>query len=196
MSSWPVDTVAAVRVSRSSMFFESWTGLTRTIVVGGLAYASLVLMLRISGKRTLAKMNSFDLAVTVALGSTLASMLLNKQVPLVEGLLAFALLIVLQFIITWLSVRADVVRRIVRSEPRLLFYRGEFLGSAMRTQRITKPEVMQEIRSRGVHAIGEAEGVVIETNGTLSVICRGEAGDRSSLAGLVPSVAANPSQAG
>ncbi len=49
------------------MFFDSWAGLLRVLVVGPLAYAALVLLLRVTGKRTLSKMNAFDLIVTVAL---------------------------------------------------------------------------------------------------------------------------------
>ncbi len=44
------------------MFFDSWAGLLRVLVVGPLAYAALVLLLRVTGKRTLSKMNAFDLA--------------------------------------------------------------------------------------------------------------------------------------
>lgn len=87
------------------MFFDSWQGLGRVVVVGILAYAALVFFLRVSGKRTLTKMNAFDLVVTVALGSTLATVLLSKDVALAEGLIAFAVLIALQFAVTWLSVR-------------------------------------------------------------------------------------------
>ena len=85
-------------------FFDTWLALGRTAVVGVLAYLALVFLLRISGKRTLSKMNAFDLVVTVALGSTLATVLLSKNVALANGVLAFALLIGLQFAITWLSV--------------------------------------------------------------------------------------------
>ena len=55
------------------MFFDSWTGLLRVLVVGGCAYSALILFLRLSGKRTLAKLNAFDLVVTVALGSIIVS---------------------------------------------------------------------------------------------------------------------------
>ena len=152
------------------MFFESWTGLARTIFVGVLAYSSLVLMLRISGKRTLAKMNSFDLIVTVALGSSLATVLLSKRVPLAEGLTAFALLILLQLGVTWLSVRSRVVRGLVRSEPRLVFYRGTYLEGAMRSERLTESEVTQAIRSAGVLSLNDVEAVVMETDGTMAIV--------------------------
>ncbi|HBM44306.1 MAG TPA: DUF421 domain-containing protein, partial [Halomonas sp.] len=58
------------------VFFSGWESLARTLVVGLLAYTVLIVFLRISGNRTLSKMNAFDLIVTVALGSTLATVLL------------------------------------------------------------------------------------------------------------------------
>src|SRR5690554_5806016 len=90
----------------STNFFEDWSGLIRVIVVGTLAYATLVISLRVSGKRTLSKMNAFDLVVTVALGSTLATVILSKDVALAEGIAAFVLLIGLQYIVTWSSIRS------------------------------------------------------------------------------------------
>ena len=60
------------------MFFDGWSGILRMLAVGVPAYAALVLLLRIGGKRTLAKLNAFDPAVTVALGSTLASALCRR----------------------------------------------------------------------------------------------------------------------
>jgi uncharacterized membrane protein YcaP (DUF421 family) len=75
------------------MLFGGWQPLLRTLVVGALAYLVLVSLLRLSGKRTLAKMNAFDFVVTVALGSTLATILLSKSVTLAQGSLALALLI-------------------------------------------------------------------------------------------------------
>lgn len=87
-------------------FFSSWTSITRVLLVGVAAYAGLLLLLRVSGKRTLTRMNAFDLVVTVALGSTLATVLLTKSVALADGLVASTLLIFLQYGLTWLSVRS------------------------------------------------------------------------------------------
>jgi len=64
------------------VFLSDWENIGRTLVLGTLAYLGLVVILRISGKRTLAKMNAFDLIVTIALGSTLSSILLSKGVSL------------------------------------------------------------------------------------------------------------------
>ena len=67
------------------MFFDTWYEILRIGVVGTLAYAGLVLFLRTTGKRTLSKMNAFDLVVTVAFGSTFASAILSSDVSLVEA---------------------------------------------------------------------------------------------------------------
>jgi uncharacterized membrane protein YcaP (DUF421 family) len=166
------------------IFFSSWESLARTLVVGVLAYAVLVLFLRISGNRTLSKMNAFDLIVTVALGSTLATVLLSKDVALAEGALALGLLISLQFIITWLSVRVSWVKRLVTGEPILLLYDGELLQASLRKARVTQNEVRSAVRSSGLLRLEAAQAVVLETDGSLSVVKRGEGKSESSLAGV------------
>jgi uncharacterized membrane protein YcaP (DUF421 family) len=154
------------------MFFDSWAGLGRVLLVGPLAYVALIVILRISGKRTLTKLNAFDLVVTVALGSTLATVLLSKSVALAEGVLAMALLVFFQFMITWLSVRSRGFRDLVKSEPTLIMHQGEFLDRAMRAQRIARDDVMAALRSDGVMDASQAMAVVLETNGTIAVIKR------------------------
>ena len=152
------------------MFFNGWDSLIRILAVGVPAYVALIVFLRISGKRTLSKMNAFDLVVTVALGSTLATVLLSKEVALTEGMLAFALLIGLQFAVTWSSVRARWVRRLATGEPLMLLYCDEFLPAALIQARVTEDEVRAAVRSSGLDSLGEVRAVVLETDGSFSVI--------------------------
>lgn len=95
--------------------FRDATALVRIAVVSCAAYASLVLILRISGKRTLSKLNAFDLVVTVALGSSLSNVILSQDTPLVNGIFAFCMLIGLQFVATWASVRSRTVSRALKA---------------------------------------------------------------------------------
>lgn len=152
------------------MFFNSWDALLRVLIVGALAYAALVLILRISGKRTLSKMNAFDFVVTVALGSTLASTILSKDTSLAEGVAALALLIGLQYIITWLSVRTSWFERLVKATPTLIYYQGHFLDEPMKRQRVTTAEVRSAIRKASMAQMDEVEAVVLETDGTFTVL--------------------------
>lgn len=166
------------------VFFNGWSNLLRILIVGLLAYVSLVLFLRLSGNRTLSKMNAFDLIVTVALGSTLATVLLSKDVALAEGAVALALLISLQFIITWTSVRYRWVRRLVTGEPLMLLYRGEFLVAPLRRARVTRDEIRSAIRSSGIGDVTSVEAVVLETDGSLSVVKRPSESGKTSLEGV------------
>ncbi len=165
-------------------FFTEWNTLARTLVIGVLAYAALIILLRVSGKRTLSKMNAFDLVVTVALGSTLATVLLNREVALAEGVLAFAMLIGLQFIVTWSSVRQRWVRQVVTGEPRMLLYRGKYLSDALVEARVTTDEIRAAVRSSGLPSLEDAETVVLETDGSFSVVRRSGKNDASSLEGV------------
>lgn len=164
------------------MFFDTWQGLARVGVVGSLAYLGLVFLLRVSGKRTLSKMNAFDFVVTVALGSTLATVLLSKDVALAEGIAAFALLVGAQYLITYLSVRSSTLKRLVKSEPSLLFYDGGFLADAMKRERVTHEEVLAAVRQQGTPSLEQIGAVVLETDGTFSILSAPAAdGERSTL---------------
>ena len=152
------------------MFFDNIPGLLRVVVISATAYAALVLFLRIAGKRSLAKLNAFDLVVTVALGSTLATVLLSRDVALAEGLLALVMLLCLQWLVTRLSVAWPPFKRAVRSEPRVLCREGAMLEAALEAERLTRDEVVSAIRNHGIGRLDEVEAVVLETDGSLSVI--------------------------
>lgn len=150
--------------------FDGWAGIGRTVVAGVLGYLALVALLRVSGKRTLSKMNAFDLVVTVALGSTLATIVLSNDVAVAEGVAAYTVLIAMQFVIAWLSVRFPAISRLVKSEPRLLVYQGRLLEAAMRRERVVEAEVLAALRQQGVASLATAAAVVLETDGRFTVI--------------------------
>lgn len=164
------------------MFFDDWFGLIRILIVGVLAYAAIIFWLRVSGKRTLSKWNAFDFIVTIALGSTLATVIMSKDVAFFEGVFALGLLVGLQFIITFLAVRFDWLKKLVNSEPALLFDKGEFLRDRLRGERVTESEIRMAIRAEGVAAVEEIEAVVLETDGSFSVIKKSANDTRTALA--------------
>lgn len=156
----------------TGLLFDGFAPLIRVLIQGTFGYFALVLILRVSGKRTLAKMNAFDLVVTVALGSALATILLSKDVALASGITALALLAALQYAVTWTSVRLPWVRRVIRSEPRLLAIGGVILPSAVRAERVTEEEIEAAVRSAGRESLDQVHAVVLETDGSFSVLER------------------------
>ena len=174
------------------MFFDGWGDLLRIVVVGSAAYLSLILLLRATGKRTLSKMNAFDFVVTVALGSTLASALLSSEVSLSEGVAAFALLCGLQYAVTWLSVRSAAFQAAIKAEPTLLFYRGGYLDAQLKAERLTHEEVLAALRSQGVGDLADVEAVVLETDGSISVVRAGGERDPGALRTVHPRPGKSP----
>ncbi len=168
------------------MWFDSWTDVVRTVVLGAASYVTLIVVLRLSGKRTLSQLNAFDFVVTVALGSTLATILLSRDVAWAEGAAALVLLAALQFVLAWSTTRWHRLRGLITASPQVLLHDGAIDAGALRSSRLTDAEVRQAVRSAGVGDLGDVAVVVLETNGTLSVIPRSRLGNGSAIPFLVP----------
>ncbi|MFA7037098.1 MAG: YetF domain-containing protein, partial [Methanosarcina sp.] len=154
-------------------------------VLGIAGYIALIFFLRVSGKRTLSKLNAFDFVITVALGSTFGSFILSKDISLSEGLTGLAVLIWLQHMISWLTVRSDFIKGVVRGEPTLVYYNGEYLKDAMKRSRVVESEIEQSVRNEGHANLEDVGAVILETDGSFSIIGRSEKeGKELNIAGL------------
>lgn len=152
------------------MLFDGWGGLARVFGSTVLGYVGLLVFLRVSGKRTLSKLNAFDFVVTIALGSTLSSVAISRNTPVAEGLLGMAMLILLQYAVAWIQIRFPHFQAVVKSKPSLLLYRGKYQFEAMRSERVTEEEVKAAIRDSGGKDVEGTFAVVLETDGTLATI--------------------------
>lgn len=150
--------------------FGGWDPIVRVLVVGPLAYGAMVFLLRISGKRTLSKMNAFDFVITIALGSVLGATLTDSSLALSTGVAVMAFLILAQLVITALSVRIDWVEKVVKADPSLVVLHGRLLEDAMRRHRVTEAEISAAVRASGKATIADVEAVVLETDGSFTVI--------------------------
>ena len=168
----------------SKLFFDNWDTILRTVIAAVIAYSALVALLRISGKRTLAQLNAFDWVVSVAFGSTLATIMLNADVALAEGLVALTMLILLQWIVARLSIAWPQFKNITRSEARLLLENGDFLKDVMHRERVTESEIEEAVRNQGFGSLALVAAVVLETDGSFSVISHDNVGDGSALRSL------------
>ncbi len=153
-------------------WFSNWQDVARVFAVGSAAYLTIVLLLRSSGKRTLTQLNAFDFIVTVALGSILGSVILNESVSFTEGVTALLVLLGWQYLLSWLSSRIGWVQKLLASEPRLLLHDGQLLPKALRAERITEEQLLQAGRMKGAERLGDVASMVMETNGTISVLMK------------------------
>jgi uncharacterized membrane protein YcaP (DUF421 family) len=156
----------------STAFFEDWSLLARSSILALVGYLALVALIRIARKRTLSKMNVFDFVFVVALGSTLASTIMNHDVSLAEGLAALGSLILVQVVLSWVITKSDTLERLINGDPVLLFVRGRFLRDTMKRERVTEEEIKSAVREQGLESLEDVEALVLETDGSFSVVER------------------------
>lgn len=143
----------------------------QNIAIGALFfYFLIVVLVRILGKRTTSQMNNFDWIINIAVGSLAASGILLSNVAILDATAAILVLATLQWGTTWLVVRSKLVTKLVKAEPTLLTHKGEYLEDAMRRTRVTEEEICSALRNQGITDPAGANWVVLETDGTLSVI--------------------------
>lgn len=169
----------------SKHLFSSWSALGRTALFAAIGYLTLLLLLRIAGKRALATMNIFDFILSVAIGETLTDAILAPNLDLASGMTAAVVLIGLQLTIARLTTRSSRLEALVNGVPVLLFHRGEFLHGVMGRERITEEEVRAAVRTEGVARLEDVDAVVLETDGGFSVLHGATQGHPSSLDDVV-----------
>lgn len=153
-----------------TFLWNGWEAIIRILVVGTLCYIALVVILKLSRKRTLASLTAFDFVVTVAIGAVFGRLLTAKDVSISEAVTAFILLAFLQLLFSWLQMRFKTFRKMFTSRPILLYYRGEFQEKAMKKERVEKSELIGEARKKGYGNFEEIELIILENDASFSII--------------------------
>lgn len=131
----------------------------------------VVLLARILGLRSFAKMSAFDFVATVATGSLLASAATSTDTAgFVRAIAAMTALFAAQWVIAWARQRSDAVRHLVDNQPRVLMRDGEFDKQALGETRVTKSDVIAKLREADVDTKQEVDAVVLEATGEFSVL--------------------------
>ncbi|WP_343344621.1 YetF domain-containing protein [Sphingomicrobium sp. XHP0239] len=176
-------------MSSQSAFWFAEPGRNLEVVAGGvLLFAFAVILGRLLGKRSMAQMNNFDWLIAVASGSILASGVLAKDIALASAALAMATLGACQWIVTkFFAQHPDQVDQL-KADPKLLLHKGIFLERAMQDARVSKDEIFSRLRAEGMVDPAQAQWVIMEPDGALTVIARRkgmEIGSLPSLRGVV-----------
>ncbi len=154
------------------LFFDSIEKLGRIALTAVMVYILIVLLTKISGKRSTSQLNNFDWIMTVMIGSLGASTILLKNIPFIEGGMSIVVLYVVQFLVTKYASISPAFSSLIISEPRIVFYQGQFLPEAMRAERLTRQELECAMRSEGVKSLNDIEAIVFESDAKLTIITK------------------------
>ncbi|MEP6261024.1 MAG: YetF domain-containing protein [Gillisia sp.] len=132
-------------------------------------YVAVILFTRIAGKRSFSKMSSFDFAMTVAVGSILASTILNSSVSLMEGVVGLAAVYVLQISVAYLR-RFSFFHQLIDNTPLLLMDGPRILEGNLKKARVSKSDLRAKLREANIIHLSQVRAVVFETTGDISVL--------------------------
>lgn len=136
-------------------------------------YLAVIVFTRLFGKRSFSKMSSFDFAMTVAVGSIIATTILSASVSLLEGVVGLAATYVLQMSAAFLR-RFDVMKSAIDNSPLLLMDGETILEDNLRKAKVSKGDLRSKLREANVIHRSQVKAVVFETTGDVSVLHTGD----------------------
>ncbi|MCP9237449.1 DUF421 domain-containing protein [Lewinella sp. JB7] len=154
----------------------SWPLLLETVASVFFIFTAIVILVRISGLRTFAKMSSFDFASTIAIGSILASVVMSSETSLVKGVVALGTIMLFQQIFAGLKIRWDTFQQISENSPTLLMDGTTFLQDNMKKTGVSRSDIIAKLREANVIRLAQVKAVVLETTGDISVLHQEEGG--------------------
>lgn len=151
-------------------FTTSWEAAVEAVLCAMGIYLAVIGYTRVAGLRSFSKMSSFDFAMTVAVGSVVASTTLSRDVSLLLGVVALGALYAVQELIAHLRVWHPSASDVIDNRPVLLMRNGEMFPQAMRAAEITRADLLAKLREANVLRLEQARAVVLETTGDISVL--------------------------
>lgn len=133
-------------------------------------YVTVILLTRIFGLRSFAKMSAFDFAMTVAIGSLMASTATSPDKPVFQAIAVFAGLYFLQWLISKLRNRVGFVSKMIDNTPMLLMDGQQILDENLRSANLTRKDLLSKLREANVLNLSQVRAVVFETTGDISVL--------------------------
>jgi len=156
------------------------TALLVIISVFGI-FTAIIVIARIFGLRTFAKMSSFDFASTIAVGSILASIIINKNQSILKGILALLCIIGFQTLFSFLVRRNDWFKKLFTNKLQMLMKDGVIFYENLKSCNIGVSDLMGKLRKTNVHKLSEVQAVVFESTGNISVLHSSDLNDVDSI---------------
>ena len=153
-----------------SWITTSWTAILMVIISSIGIYIAVILFTRLSGLRSFSKMSSFDFAMTVAIGSVIATTILNGEIPLIQAIVGLGALYILQIGVAKLRGISPLINNLVDNQPVLLMNGSRILDENLKSTKVTPDDLRAKLREANVTDFSQILAVVLETTGDISVL--------------------------
>ena len=135
-------------------------------------YVVLLVLIRLSGKRTMGQFTPFDMLLIVLLGNAVQNALLGKDTSLAGGVLLAATLIAVNWMLGYITARSRRAERMIEGEPVVLARNGTLYERALKRELVSRADFDEAMRQQGCADIAEVRLALLETNGQISVVAK------------------------
>lgn len=137
-------------------------------------YVLVFVVVRLMGKRQISELQPFDLVFTLLIADLASDPIANTSIPLVYGIIPILALFLLQQLAAWLSLKSERARKILAGKPQIVIANGQLQEDVMRAARYSISDLMEQLRGKDVFNLTEVAYAIIETDGDLSVLLKGD----------------------
>ena len=141
-----------------------------TVIRTLIGFVILLTLTRLLGKKQLSQLTVFTYITGIALGSMASEMVMQKEIPIANGILALVLWSLLTLLIEWISLKSAAARVLMDGQPTIVIKRGLILEKALRKQRLNLDDLSMQLRLNQVFSIMDVEYAILEPNGALTVM--------------------------
>lgn len=136
---------------------------------GAVVFLSVLLLLRISGKRQLGQMSASEFVAILLISNAVQNSMNGGDNSLVGGLVLAIVLIALSWLVSWLTYRSVFLSSVFEGTPTLLIHNSRLVRANLRKEKLNNSDLKVLLRKQGIHDFATVKTAILEADGTLSV---------------------------
>ena len=139
-----------------------------------IAMTTLFFMTKLLGKKQVSELSLFDYVVGISIGNFASEMAINLEAEFFNAMLAIVVFGVLAYIISILTLKSLKLRKFFIGSPTILLEHGNLIYKNMKKSMIDVNDILSQAREMGYFDISEVEFAILEANGKISFLPKGE----------------------
>ncbi|MHA7682290.1 DUF421 domain-containing protein [Cupriavidus sp. PET2-C1] len=145
------------------------------VLRGLIVYGSLLVLLRLSGKRQIGQLTSLDLVLLLVLSNAVQNSMNAGDNSVTAGLILAVTLVGANLVLAWLSWRSRRFENVVEGRPQILIHDGMVFGDVMKRAFVTRDDLHKALRHAGCERVADVHFAILENDGTISVLVKKDA---------------------
>ncbi|QCB55733.1 DUF421 domain-containing protein [Sphingopyxis sp. PAMC25046] len=136
-------------------------------------FVFLYVLIRLLGKRELGQMTPFELVLLIVMGDLIQQGVTHNDFSLTGGLLAISTFAFWALLLSWATYRFPRLEALLDGSPKIIVKKGEIIARNLRRDRLTRDEILSEMRLAGIARLSDVEWAILEPQGKISFLARG-----------------------